>query len=245
VNLPIALWLCGAARVITVDLNPYLTAELVFQSLAFVRENRAQVVELFGHHAARPQFQQRLALLLDAQQHDLTRLLRESRIEYLAPADAARLPLPDHSIDYHVSFTVLEHIPPALLRDILAEGRRLLRPTGRFVHCVDFSDHFAHSDSSLSPINFLSYSEAEWARYAGNRYMYHNRLRVDELADLLASSELEINLLDARINPRALEDLQHGFPLAERFQHKTPEINATGSAWIVAAPSVSGAAHLG
>ena len=233
-NLPIALWLCGAGHVITVDLNPYLMPELVFQSLAFMRENRAAVEDVFRDYARRPQFRERLARLLEAE-GNLAQLLRELNIEYLAPADAAQLALPAQSVDYHVSFTVLEHIPPAVLRDILTEGRRLLRPDGLFVHCVDFSDHFSHSDPTISAVNFLRFDETEWDRYAGNRYMYHNRLRVDDFAELLAQTNVQVIALETKLNQKALDELHQGFPLADRFRHKTLEINATTGAWLVAA----------
>jgi predicted RNA methylase len=39
VDLPIGMWLCGAERVITVDLNPYLSRELVSEARTFVRRN--------------------------------------------------------------------------------------------------------------------------------------------------------------------------------------------------------------
>ena len=49
---------------------------------------------------------------------------------------------------------------------------------------VDYSDHFSHSDQTISSINFLRYSDDEWQRYAGNRYMYMNRLRHDDVLAL-------------------------------------------------------------
>ncbi|MGR3302934.1 MAG: hypothetical protein ACUZ8I_10590 [Candidatus Scalindua sp.] len=47
-NLPIALWLGGASKIITVDLNPYLKAELIFRDLAYMRNNQQKVKKLFG-----------------------------------------------------------------------------------------------------------------------------------------------------------------------------------------------------
>jgi SAM-dependent methyltransferase len=235
VDLPIALWLCGAGRVITVDLNPYLAPDLIRQSLTFVRNNRALVEATFGDYAGQPWFAGRLELLLSNETSDIRTLLTALNIEYLAPVDATGLALQDKSVDYHVSFAVLEHIPPSTLCGILKEGRRLLRSGGRFIHLVDFSDHFSHSDDSITAVNFLRFSEKQWARCAGNRYMYHNRMRVDEFTELLAESGLSIDLLKTSVDQRALEALQKGFPLAERFQRKPPEVNAVSSAWVVAA----------
>ncbi|MGH7992727.1 MAG: methyltransferase domain-containing protein, partial [Limisphaerales bacterium] len=150
--------------------------------------------------------------------------------------DASRLPLEAGSFDCHISFTVLEHIPAANLKRIFQEGRRLLKPDGLFIHCIDFSDHFAHSDEAVSSVNFLQFSESEWDRLAGNRYMFHNRLRIDEFNDLLRELNLEILALDARVDDAAVEILRNGFPLDERFRNKDFRTNAAEEAWLVASP---------
>jgi hypothetical protein len=30
------------------------------------------------------------------------------------------------------------------------------------VHNIDFTDHFSHSDPSISSVNFLQFSESQW-----------------------------------------------------------------------------------
>src|SRR5574341_1571840 len=47
INLPLALWLAGASRSVTVDLHPYLKAELVFDDIVYIRRNRQEVETLF------------------------------------------------------------------------------------------------------------------------------------------------------------------------------------------------------
>lgn len=234
VNLPIALWLCGASRVITVDLNPYLKPELVSEDISFMRDNQQKVKDVFGSYSHQPIFQERFErLLTHARNMSTRRLLSALNIECMAPADATMLALESHSVDYHVSYTVFEHIPPEILHGILLEGQRILRKGGLFVHCIDMSDHFSHSDTSISAINFLRFNESEWNRYSGNRYMYHNRLRVDDYVHLIGKAELEVLSLETEIDQKALEVLRNGFQLNERFQTKTKEINATKTAWIV------------
>jgi hypothetical protein len=102
---------------------------------------------------------------------------------------------------------------------------------------VDLSDHFAHSDGSISAINFLQFSEEEWARYAGNRYMYHNRLRIDDYVDLFGAAELEVLWLGRRTDARALKELRSGFVVNKRFGAKSPETNATVYMQVIAASS--------
>ena len=105
-------------------------------------------------------------------------------IDYLAPADARNLPFDNDYFDAHVSYTVLEHIPRDVLRDIFIEAKRIVRPAGVILHNVDFTDHFSHSDRHISAINFLKFNECDYDRLAGNKFMYMNRLRDDDFRAL-------------------------------------------------------------
>lgn len=236
VNVPIALWLAGAASVITVDLNPYLKRELVFQDLYYIKSNRDEISALFGDHAQRPGFAQRFQQLVDLPLISLDQVCAAMQIDYRAPADATSLALPPAAVDVQISYNVLEHIPPDVLHAILREGRRVLKPDGLLVHLIDPSDHFAHADPTISAINFLQFSDSEWEQYAGNRYMYHNRLRVDDYAAIFAEAGLHILEQQVSLDERALAELQSGFPLHEQFTGKSPEANATTAVDIVATP---------
>jgi SAM-dependent methyltransferase len=230
--LPLSLWLCGASEVTTVDLNCYLKEKLVLGDIEYIRGHEEEVRQVF---AVLPSdlFEKRLERLL-ADVSSLRDLFSLTNIRYWAPADATCLPLEANRIDYHVSYTVFEHIPPAVLKEILQEGCRLLKPGGLFVHHIDFTDHFAHSDSDISSINFLQFSEREWENLAGNRYMFHNRLRLDEFQNLLTDLKLSILALDSRVDNQAANLLDTGFPLDERFRSKSSITNAVTDAWVVA-----------
>jgi SAM-dependent methyltransferase len=234
-NLPLSLWLCGAGQITTVDLNRYLQERLVMDDIAYLRQHKEEVRDLFAGVPRRGLFEDRFERLMTGAE-SLRDLLSLTRIRYWAPADASRLALEADSIDYHISFTVLEHIPAATLKRIFQEGRRLLKPDGLFIHCIDFSDHFAHSDEAVPSVNFLQFSESEWDRLAGNRYMFHNRLRVDEFEILLRELNLEILALDAKVDDAAVDVLRNGFPLDERFRNKDCRTNAATEAWLVASP---------
>ena len=154
--MPIGFWLMGAGRIITVDLNPYLRDDLVHESLRYIGANQAAIRARFGD-LLQPDRLDSLLRLARQRSFSLARVLELCCIEYASPADAARTGLPANSVDVHTSFTVLEHIPPDVLSAILQEGRRFVRDAGVFVHRVDYTEHFSHSDSSISPINFLQY----------------------------------------------------------------------------------------
>lgn len=236
VNVPLALWLCGAREIVTVDLHRYLKADLVRLDLEWIAANRTRVTALFGPLGSSPLFARRLDLLATWTDGRLQPLLDVTGIRYLAPADAARLPLRAASVDYHISYTVLEHIPPDVLAEVLREGRRVVKPSGLFVHYVDFSDHFSHSDKTISPVNFLQFSEREWLRWGGNRYMYQNRLRVDDFLGLLRGRGLDAVAVEPSVDQAAVRLLTRGdLPLDERFRDKPAAVNATLGAWVVAA----------
>lgn len=218
VNLPTALWLCGAASVTTVDLNPYLSSALVFESNEYVRGHEGEVLKAFGAESERDEFRRRLAQLLNFR-GDLDALLRMMNVRYLPRADAAHLPLADGSIDAHVSFAVFEHIPESVLERILGEARRVLAPGGLLVHIIDPSDHFSHDDPSITAINFLQFGEREWARLAGNQFMYHNRLRAFEYLELFERAGVRVIEQQQSVDEPSLRALKNGFPLHEEFRH--------------------------
>jgi hypothetical protein len=231
--LPTALWLGGASRVVTVDANAYLKEALVIEDLRYIKDHRGEVEALFTGFSQHPLFLERFDLLMRAE-HRLSSLIDLMRIEYIAPADAACLDLISNSVQYHVSYTVFEHISPSILNDILVEAQRIMKPGGLLIHYIDFSDHFSHSDPSISSVNFLQFSDTDWEKYAGHRYTHHNRLRLDDMICLFEASGVELRAVASTIDDAALSQLRRGFPLDARFRGKRDETNATINAWIVA-----------
>jgi len=230
---PLAFWLMGAGRIVTVDLNPYLKAEIVREHLAYLSDNEAEIRTIFGTLLCGERFDE----LLDFVRRRPFRIedfLDLCRIDYIAPGDAAKTPLSDGSVDFHMSYTTLEHIPANVIRAILKEGNRIVKADGLFVHCIDYSDHFWHSDESLSPIHFLQYSDPEWERYAGNRYMYMNRLRHDDFLELFRSAGHRLIKVDPEVDPRCREMIaSRSFKVDRRFAGKTDDILATVNSLIV------------
>ncbi|HUA82021.1 MAG TPA: hypothetical protein VL997_16710 [Dyella sp.] len=232
---PVAYWLMGAKRVVTIDLNPYLKEELTRECLQYIASHVEEMQVLFGPRLNRNRFE----ALLDLQRQDefdLQKALDLFHITYIAPGDATRTGLDAGVIDFHTSFNVFEHIPRHVLLAILAEGNRIISDTGLFVHRVDYSDHFSHSDMRISPINFLQYSDTEWDRYAGNRYMYMNRLRHDDFLALFESSSHTILAVKPTVDELSLKLLRDGrLTVDARFGDKTDEVLATTESWIVCA----------
>ena len=232
INTPLAFWLMGAERTVTVDLNHYLRPELIRADIAYISGNRNEVAALFGDRIHDNRLQSLLSF--SNRSWHLRELLDQCGIEYLAPASAAHLELAENSIDYHTSYTVLEHIAESVIVDILIEGARVVRSGGLFAHRVDYSDHFSHSDPSISAINFLQYSDQEWQKIAGNRYMYMNRLRVDDFVAVYRRSGQEILSIESYEDSNAMRLLQNNeLPVDKRFADKPIAVLATTGSWIL------------
>jgi SAM-dependent methyltransferase len=233
-NVPVILWLFGSGEITTVDLNPYLKLELIRKDLSFLCTEGIDALPAVSTRV----LPDRLRALRDllATRYALRDLLDLCSIQYLTPADATCLPLADASVDYHISVTVFEHIPREIILGILKEGSRVLRVGGLFVHRIDYSDHFAHSDSGLSLINFLQYDQHAWHRIAGNRYMYMNRLRDDDYVDLFSDAGLRTISHEPDVNSALLQELDRGLhPIHADFAGKSMVVLATTGAWFVAA----------
>ncbi|MDD9957008.1 MAG: methyltransferase domain-containing protein [Anaerolineaceae bacterium] len=242
--IPVLMWLLGAKRVLTVDLNRYLRPEVLRADLAYLRANQPwlneQLAPLAGESGPTSgRLRDLLALDLEGPPARLPEdLLRLCGIDYRAPADAAALDLADGSIDVHLSRAVLEHVPPDDLAGILREASRVLKPDGLCVHLIDLSDHFQHQDTSISRVNFLRYSEAEWERLAGNRFMFMNRLRAGDYLTIFAEAGLELLDQSRVVDDEALRLIESGaLPLDGRFEGRTPEDLATTRLLVVARPA--------
>lgn len=123
---------------------------------------------------------------------NVTKILKENfNVYYEAPMDAACTNLPDESADLIVSNATLEHVPKESIKRILKEAYRILKPGGVLSHSIDYKDHWAYTDSSLSFYDFLQYSEKEW-KYRNPDLNYQNRLRHRDYEELFIDAGFKI-----------------------------------------------------
>jgi SAM-dependent methyltransferase len=225
--VPIGFFLSGAARVITVDLHRRIDWGLTRDSLEWIASHRGEVQELYADVLPGGFFDERFAVVAKWRDNP-SRFLKEAGIEYMAPTDAAHTDLPSQSMDCHFSVTVLEHIPPAVLADIFAEAKRVLRPNGTAIHFVDLSDHFQHQDQSITRINFLRFSDSEWIRIAGNEFAYCSRLRAGDYLRLFQEAGFAIARIETLTDPESFLALKNGLPIDSEFRaHANDELGAT------------------
>ena len=113
--------------------------------------------------------------------------LEQYGIRYQAPYDASRTDFDDCSFDACVSNNTLEHIPEESIMAILSELRRTLKDSGVILAKIDYSDHYAHTDSSISLLNFLRFDNETWRKYNHSCH-YQNRLRHFDFVRLFAAA---------------------------------------------------------
>ncbi len=171
---PIALFLLGARRVITLDNVKHLDA-------ARVRETARVLLDLLDRgriHGALPERIARVAPLAGAD-GDAAELLRAIDVQ-VAVGDARTFGDPGgEGIDLFISNNTLEHIPPDVLSEVLQRFSRIGAPGAMMSHWIDLSDHYAHFDRSVGVYNFLAFTEPAWA-WLNNDLHYQSRLRAPE-----------------------------------------------------------------
>ena len=140
---------------LVVDLNPMLDFELV--------------------NNVRHQISKKVALKSQSEIYSLVDLASYG-IKYRAPYDASKTELRDKSLDACISTNTLEHIPKETITAIFSELYRTLKDNGIVSAKIDYSDHYAHTDKTISLLNYLKFDEELWKRYNHNCH-YQNRLR--------------------------------------------------------------------
>jgi SAM-dependent methyltransferase len=226
--LPICYWLAGARSCRTFDVIRHLNHKMTFRMLRRLENHLPAIAE--GSFRPLAEVQSAYALLCNAKTTE--QLLRAARIEYLAPHDAAASGLPDASVDVVFSNSVLEHVPTDAILRIMRETRRILSKGGLAIHSANCGDHYAYFDRSITPVNYLTYSERQWSKW-NNSLLYQNRLRPSDFIDLAEQSGLRIVMHKSKANPRLLSVLPT-LTIAPEFRHYPPERLASTSVDFVA-----------
>jgi SAM-dependent methyltransferase len=205
-TVPIALFLCGAERVTTLDIEKlfhrgYFLAML--EALASIpRDTMKKYLPALKDA--------RLAILKqtaeNAQNTSTEAILSTFKINYQI-MDARKLTFEKDSFDLILSNTTLEHIPPDDLQQILTSFHQVLKPEGLMSHLIDMSDHFEHSDHSITAYNYLQFDSETWAKF-NTPFLYQNRLRCPDYVRLMDKAGFDsIETWTYAANPQALESL--------------------------------------
>ena len=115
--------------------------------------------------------------------------LEDFGVDYRAPHDIESDPSLG-PVDAFISNTVLEHIPPQALQNVLSASSTFLSKGGLSIHSIDYSDHYARG-GAVSKYNFLTFEDREWMAF-NSSFQYLNRLRHSEYLAMHERAGLEI-----------------------------------------------------
>ncbi len=189
--LPIAFFLCGASKVITLDQNYLLKLDRIKEVLRFFTryEDTGELKQILPWI-----WKERLARLHEVAQEmevlSVEKILERMDIQYLVN-DARNTGLPASSVDFIVSNTTLEYIPVSGLLSIFGEFSRLANPGALMSHLIITGDHYADSDSSITAFNFLKYPAWVWKLF-NNKLHYQNRLRLSDYCKIHRDAVFDI-----------------------------------------------------
>jgi|SRR5579871_957979 len=221
---PLALFCLGVKRQIVVDVTRCARLELVNQAIKEL--NRYN-----GYIPRRPGKTLR----------SLSELDRRFGIDYRAPADARNTALPADSVDCITNTFTLEHIPPADVRAILRECRRILKPGGALLSMIDYQDHYSFRDPQISVYNFLQYSARKW-RWFNSSLHYQNRLRHCQYRQMFFKAGFETLSEELREpSPLDLERLRSMRLSAEFQRFSLDDLRVLGSQMVCRKPAQSDA----
>ena len=229
--VPFVLYLAGAARIVTVDVNPWLDEASAFET---ARALRGQLTRLAHEANIDPEYVQDRYLSAINGRNNLLQLLAGFSVEYRYPGDASHTGIPSSSFGFVCSSNVLEHIPPRVLASIHAESFRILRSGGLVVHRFNPQDHFTSIDKTITGANFLRYSTRAWYWYGGSGLSYHNRLRCVEHQSMFEAAGFKTAVARTRTDRRALIEIENGRLTVHReYSRYSPEELAADYMWYV------------
>ncbi len=202
--VPIALFLNGVEETVSIDISPLMNRDAMLSCIQkyITWEKEGRLGKLEDYVDAK-RWQELVEL--EGTEYTLDELCERLRLKLLV-CDARSTGLADDSFDLVCSNNTYEHIYPNILKDIMKELQRLLKPGGVSSHFIDMSDHFAHLDSSISIYNFLRYSSSMWS-VIDNSVQPQNRLRKKDYLRMYDS--LGITLLDEIDRQGDMESLLH------------------------------------
>lgn len=187
--VPFGLYLCGAAKIYSIDISP-------LTNHAFFIATLKRYVEYHDNGKLSQQLplysKQRIEVLR-------TLLNKNATVNEISTTlnltftiqDARTTNFTDGYFDLINSNNTFEHIYPEILEGILKEFNRVLAPNGIMSHNIDLSDHFAHLDKSITIYNFLQYTDAQWQRI-DNSIQPQNRLRIPDYLNMLTRTGFKL-----------------------------------------------------
>jgi SAM-dependent methyltransferase len=215
-TIPLSFYALGATRQIVTDVRRLAKSSLI--------ANTTVVLPTLKLEPALPRSVRVFPSAVPSGQ--LSNVLKEYYgIDYRAPFDASRSGFASNSVDYITATKVLSYIPDNVLRNILSECRRVLRPAGIMSFLMDYRDEYSYFDKSISVYNLLQYSDRIWELLYNPILNFQNRLRHSDFRSLFEDLDLEI-ISDEPGYDGTIETAREriaNLKLAERFRAYDPD----------------------
>ena len=190
-TIPVAMYLCGAEQVFTIDIDPLLSGgRLATMIEHFQRLGEAGRLDQFLPGFDPDRLRKVVGLLPVVRSARPEKLLETIGIRCLL-GDARSTGLPDGSIDLFFSSGVLEYIPRPVLEGILRESARLASRRFASIHRLNLVDQFSYFDKSITPFNFLKFTPRQW-KWANSPLIWQNRLRISDYRELFTGAGMEV-----------------------------------------------------
>ena len=230
--VPIGMHICGISTIQTYDIVPFLNKETLACTLRHFRNyiDSGKIKDFL------PNIQtERLQLfrsILESDFNDPIKFLSELNID-VRIGDASQTTLKHQSIDFIFSTVVLEHIPQQTVGALLSEFHRISKPTAVMSHLIGLKDQYSDFDKSITPFNFLKYTERQW-RFLNNPIIPLSRLRISDYRQLIKDNNFK--LIDEESDLGSLEELK-SIRLAPEFRNYKDEDLLPLFAWLVSKPN--------
>lgn len=179
-TVALGFFLCGARDVWTWDVVPFVNRDrlkaTVRKFLEFEQEQRLSQLPVLPERLVR--LRAALTLLEQPELPDPEEVLEQLGVHYRI-GGAGRSDLPAQCVDLVASDVVLEYLSPCQLSELLQEMQRIGGPNVVMSHSIDLKDQYSAYDPSITPFNFLRFSDLAW-RCINNPIIPLNRLRVND-----------------------------------------------------------------
>ncbi len=96
------------------------------------------------------------------------------------------------TFDFVVSVDVLEHVHKDSAFSLVKGFSNVLKPGGYLMHKIDMNDHLYYYSDTVSPKQYMHYSDRTWKRYFENDVQYINRIQLPEWRAMFHDAGLEL-----------------------------------------------------
>lgn len=193
--IPVYFFLVGSKAIYTMDINLLTNKKRIFQTIKkyveFIDSNSKEAEKLFL-----PDRINALKRIFSLNYNTIDEILKELNIQYIV-SDARKTGFSENSFNLIHSNNTFEHIYPEILKDILIEFFRILKPGEIMSHSIDLSDHFSHYDRSITNYNFLRFSQKQW-NLIDNCVQPQNRMRVSEYENMFSQLGISFQIDNIR-----------------------------------------------